>query len=385
MDHHPSRNHHVDNLRGIAISCVLLLHFALAYGVKDSPLGTLLPPWLLKSLVWNGNYGVTMFFVVSGFLITSQSLRRWGSLAAIDIRAFYVFRFARIMPMLLLALAIIVALGCLGLPYFINKDHGQAMPASFFLVAAGSVLTFWHNLLMQQVGYFNYSLNVYWSLSVEEVFYLALPLLCVCLRRVSLLTLCCALLIVVAPIYRGQHADNEIDYLYGYLACFDAIAIGCLAALIARRRPLLGRAARLLRWVGGLLLAFNYLRGFSGHEAFGFTWLALSAALFLLGAAADPTLRGGSERLSRPLRWLGRHSYEIYLFHIIVLALLRNLVPREAVGYWTRLPLFIGFLLLTVLVAGLIGRYLAEPLNRGIRNRYLNRRGPAAAASLPSR
>ncbi|MEO4007741.1 acyltransferase family protein, partial [Chromobacterium piscinae] len=156
------RNQRIDCLRGLAIGCVLLLHFMLAYGLKDSLLGSLLSASLLGALARNGNYGVTMFFVVSGFLIVSQSLRRWGSLPAIDIRAFYVQRFARIMPLLLPTLALIVALGSLGLPHFSNTDGGHHLPASYFGVAAGSVLTFWHNLLMQSVGYFNYCLNVYW-------------------------------------------------------------------------------------------------------------------------------------------------------------------------------------------------------------------------------
>ena len=369
-----SRNPRIDSLRGVAISCVLLLHFALAYGVKDSPLGDLLPPWLLKGLVWNGNYGVTMFFVVSGFLITSHSLQRWGSLGAMDIGAFYVFRFARIAPPLALALAIIVALGCLGLPHFANTDGGHHLPASYFLIAAGSVLTFWHNLLMQQVGYFNYCLNVYWSLSVEETFYLALPLLGALLRRPGWLAAACLSLLIAGPVYRGWHLDNEIDYLYGYLACFDAIAIGCLAAFAAPWLRLSAAQAGWLRLAGAAALAWIYLRGIAGHQALGFTGVALASAAFLLGAAHAPQPQGWPERLSRPLRWLGRHSYEIYLFHIIVLAGLRNLLPRAEVGYWSRLPLFFAFVAASALAAHLVARHLSEPMNLAIRQRWLRRR-----------
>ncbi len=184
VPHHPaSRNLRIDFLRGIAILGVLMLHFSLAYGLKDSPLGTLLPRWLLTGLFRNGNYGVTIFFVISGYLITSNSLQRWGQLHHIDLKSFYLLRFARIMPSLVLALAIIVTLGCLNLPFFSNSDDGHNFPASYFVIAAGSVLSFWHNVLMQSTGYFNYCLNIYWSLSVEEVFYLAMPLLCLSLRR----------------------------------------------------------------------------------------------------------------------------------------------------------------------------------------------------------
>lgn len=80
-----ARNPHIDALRGAAILCVLLLHFALAYGLKNSPLAAL-PDWLWKA-AYQGNYGVTMFFVISGYLITSTSLRRWGDLARIDLAA----------------------------------------------------------------------------------------------------------------------------------------------------------------------------------------------------------------------------------------------------------------------------------------------------------
>jgi peptidoglycan/LPS O-acetylase OafA/YrhL len=378
MTNKSSRNVHIDFLRGTAISCVLILHFSLAYGLDNSPLGTLLPTWFLDGLVENGNYGVTMFFTISGFLITSNSLARWGHLRNIDGLTFYTYRFARIMPPLVLALAIIVVLGSAGLPYFANTDGDHNLPASHFVVGAGSVLTFWHNVLMQSTGYFNYCLNIYWSLSVEEVFYLLVPLLCLSLRRTWLLALVCCLAIAVGPIYRQAHVDNEIYYMYGYLACFDAIAMGCLTALLAQRISLTRSTARAIR-VGSLIaLAIVYLRGIQGNEVVGFSIIALASAAFLFGANDASALKPLARTLFRPLRWLGRHSYEVYLFHIIVLALMRNLLSRDDVSYDTRLPLLCLFVALSVVVAALVARYVSEPANMAIRSRYFRRIGRAA-------
>jgi peptidoglycan/LPS O-acetylase OafA/YrhL len=78
------------------------------------------------------------------------------------------------------------------------------------------------------------------------------------------------------------------------------------------------------------------------------------------------------------LRWLGRHSYEVYLFHIIVLALMRNLLSRDDVSYDTRLPLLCLFVALSVVVAALVARYVSEPANMAIRSRYFRRIGRAA-------
>ncbi|WEF31724.1 acyltransferase family protein [Pseudoduganella chitinolytica] len=356
------RNPHVDLLRGAAIASVLLLHFALAFGVKESPLGTLFGPAFVNAVALNGNYGVTVFFVISGWLITTNSLARWGSLAHIDVRAFYAARARRILPPLLLALAIIVPLGCAGVPFFDNSDADPALPASFFVPAVGSVLTFWHNVLMQSTGYFNYCLNVYWSLSVEEMFYLALPLAALLLRRTWLLVLLGVALIVAGPLYRAEHADNELFYMYGYLACFDAIALGCLAALLAHRLHAPLPYARLLRWIAGAALVALYLRGIRGHEVFGFTWIAVSAAVLLVTTqrSAGPSVAAG--RVLAPLRWLGRHSYELYLFHIVVLALLRNLFDKPALSYAARLPLLALFLAASALLSWGVQRMLERPV-----------------------
>jgi peptidoglycan/LPS O-acetylase OafA/YrhL len=364
------RNDRIDILRGVAIACVLLLHFALAYGLRQGPL-SLLPKGLTRA-VFNGNYGVTMFFATSGFLITSHSLRRWGSLAGIDVPAFYVLRMSRIMPPLLLALAIIVTLGSLGLPWFSNTDNNQQLPASFFFVAAGSVLTFWHNVLMQSVGYFNYCLNIYWSLSVEEVFYLSLPLVCVGLRRNRWLLVVALLAVVVGPFYRQAHVDNEIFYMYANPACFDAIAMGCLAAWAAHHRSVGVRAATALRAVAALVLAGVYLRGIDGHEVWGFTLVALASATFLFAAAHAPAVSARLAWCTAPLRWLGRHSYELYLFHIIVLGLMRNLIAKEEMGYALHLPWLALFVLLSCLIAAAVARWVSEPASRALRQRFAN-------------
>src|SRR5580704_14726554 len=69
-----------------------------------------LPAQLVHVLVWNAQLGVQMFFVVSGFLITSITLRRWGQLSKVNLRDFYVLRFARIAPLLLLLLVVLSGL-----------------------------------------------------------------------------------------------------------------------------------------------------------------------------------------------------------------------------------------------------------------------------------
>lgn len=364
------RNPHVDALRGVAILCVLILHFTLAYGLKNSPLGTILPPWLLRA-AYQGNFGVTMFFTISGYLITGMSLRRWGALARIDMRAFYLYRFARILPALLLALAIIVTLGCLDVPFFSNSDGDVPQSAGYFVVAVASVLTFWHNVLMQSAGYFNYCLNVYWSLSVEEAFYLLMPVSCLLLRRQWLIVLLCLAAIIAGPVYRSLHTDNEIFFMYGYPACFDAIAIGCLTALLAHRGAVRLNAgqARGIRIVACCALAALYLRGIAGHEVFGFTLVALASAVFLLGSTPRAAHPQAAPRRT-PLHWFGAHSYEIYLFHIIVLGAMRNLVRGKELSYAAHLPWLMLFLASTALIAAAVARYLSDPANAAIRCRF---------------
>ena len=194
-----ARNFTIDVLRGISICLVLLLHFHLSYSLLDSPLALALPEGAIKALVRNGNYGVTMFFVISGYLITSTTMRRYGSLAWVDVPGFYAFRFARIVPCLVLALVLIVGLGLLGQPAFVNAAK-SGWPEVGVPMAVLSVLTFWHNVLMQRAWYFNYAMNIYWSLSVEEMFYLVFPLLCFGLKRPVLIVALWLSAIVLGPI-----------------------------------------------------------------------------------------------------------------------------------------------------------------------------------------
>jgi len=318
-----------------------------------------IPRAWLRALLINGNYGVTLFFVISGYLITSITLERFGSPETVRAGGFYRFRFARIFPGLLLALALIVPLGCLGLPSFRNEVEGLIWSRSAFVAVTASVLSFWHNVLMAYRGYFNYALNIYWSLSVEEVFYLGFPWVCLALRRRRWLLVLCAAAILLGPWYRSLHTDDEIRFMYAYPACFDAIAFGCAAALAARRFPLGIRTARALSLLGAGLVTVTYLRGIGGHEVWGFTQIALGAALLAWGS------RSSSSGWA-PLGWLGRHSYELYLFHIIVLGLMRDWIGRNRMPWGWKLP----WLGLSCLVAWVVARWWTEPWNRRLRGDY---------------
>lgn len=371
------RNLYIDMLRGLSILLVMLLHYTLAYRLVSSPLQEWIPAPVLRAIFYNGNYGVSMFFVISGFLITSNIIARYRSLPGIDVLHFYKLRLFRLYPLVVLALAIITALGLAGLSKFSNIAHENPLGDGFFLIADLSVLTFWHNVLMETVGYFNYAMNIYWSLSVEEVFYLLYPVaLLVLRRRWQLLCLAIACLIV-APIYREVHKDNELFFMYGNLACVDMLTYGCLAAVVSRsltwKTPLRSVVAATALIAAG----WTYMRGIHGNEALGASWLGIFTAVFLMAVSG---LQAGTlaRWLGGPLAWLGSRSYEVYLFHIVVLGVMLELVPRTAMTVEHKLPMFVLFFSVSVLLAWAMARFIGNPLNQRLRGRYARRKALTA-------
>src|SRR3984957_18396365 len=161
----------VDVLRGLAILFVVLNHVHMRLAIAGIPYAANISKPLIASLVWNGQFGVQIFFAVSGFLITSTALRRWDKLSNVSLQDFYLLRVARIVPMLLALLVVLSVLHYANLsPFVVSEKTGGIGRA---LLAA---LTLHVNVLQAQRGWLPASWGVLWSLSVEEMFYLFFPL-----------------------------------------------------------------------------------------------------------------------------------------------------------------------------------------------------------------
>src|ERR1700730_12102055 len=163
----------IDLLRGLAIFFVLVDHVHIRLALAKVPYTKFLPPQLGHFLVGNGELGVQMFFVVSGFLITSISLRRWAPLSQIKVRDFYLLRFARIAPLFFLLLAVLSGLHFAHVHNYVVTARTGGLGRA--LLAA---LTFHVNVLEARRGYLPGNWDILWSLSVEEIFYLCFPIVC---------------------------------------------------------------------------------------------------------------------------------------------------------------------------------------------------------------
>jgi peptidoglycan/LPS O-acetylase OafA/YrhL len=352
-------------MRGISIVLVLLHHFNIAYDLRDTALARVLGWEALHAVVRNGNYAVTMFFVISGFLITSNAERRWGSLSQIKTFTFYRYRAARIFPCLLLLLLIVNVLAALGIAIFGNHPEFGG-PVSFWIVDIAS-LTFWMNVLMSYSGWLNYVLCVQWSLSIEEVFYLAFPILCLLLRYETRLLLAWSLFIIVGPVWRATHQLSEYTELNAYLSCFDGIAFGCCAAVLTKKIKLPSQLTTPAQFLVAAAMSWFYLSNPIGKTAvYGVTLISLGTALMLILQTKAAYAKAG--RGLAPLRLCGRLSYELYLFHLVVLGGLRTIWLPEVTAGGAKMPLLAGYLVLSGVLALIISRYYAEPLNRRIRS-----------------
>ncbi len=357
------RDELIDVLRGLAIILVLMLHFHLSYPLVFSDS-------LALNFLMNGNYGVTIFFVISGYLISSNALKRYGDLGQINIKHFYFLRCARILSPLVLALIVISLFYALDFKSFTNSVYKEGIDNPSLGLTIFSVLTFWHNVMMDYYGYFNYAVNIYWSLSVEEFFYLIFPLSCLFLRKTKLIILMLVSIVLIAPIYRYISRKDEIIFMYSYLACFDSIAIGILVSLFKNNIKSLRQKSVYFRLLGFALMAYVYfILGIHGFETIGFSLMSLGAGLVILSSDIE---HFKSNIVTKIIAFLGSISYELYLFHIIVLGLMRNVIAPKSLSGLPTTCLLLVFLLCSTLIGYFIARFYSERINEMCR-RYLSK------------
>jgi peptidoglycan/LPS O-acetylase OafA/YrhL len=337
---------------------------------------------LIGCLVWNGQFGVQIFFAVSGFLITSTSLRRWGVLSNVSLRDFYLLRMARIAPMLLALLGVLTALHYANVsPFVVSEKSGGIGRA---LLAA---LTFHVNLLQAHRGWLPANWGVLWSLSVEESFYLFFPLLARLLGRTKVFSVVLLGFVALGPLARTIFAHgNGIWEEQSYLGGMDAIALGCLTALLVCRVRLSRTTLGVMAFAGATLIV-SILVGSRLVYAPLITRLGLDMTIIALGtcmvtiAAAQTQWKG--PHLLTPLLRLGRCSYEVYLTHMFVVFLFFAIFVKLGSPIWSVPLLFVVTVVVSAATGDLVARFFSEPVNRSLREHWNGgRREVGISASL---
>ncbi|MDR5818072.1 acyltransferase [Caballeronia sp. LZ033] len=319
----------IDSLRAVAVIAVLISHWA---------------PKIMGPVNW-GHAGVYMFFVISGFVITRGLLReRNAGQGQINVVAFYTRRALRIWPIYYLSIAFYLLI-------WPGMSGSEAL---------------WHSAFLSNLFF---SLNHgdgfpihFWSLSVEEQFYLVWPFITLLPSRI-LWKVCCAM-IVAAPVSRlffYGHIHNVEATLYSLTSNVDCLAFGALLALFEQRRQQgLAFPHVVTGCIGAVLTMCVFAGDLTGHWAYGIVlW---PTAIGCLTASLIAWMDGSPTAIAiacRPtLQYLGRISYGIYLYH---LAVGRYLFDQTVVRNMSPLAFFLIAFAITVAVASASWYLIEKP------------------------
>jgi len=366
----------LDGIRALAVAAVLLFH-------GDIP------------GVEGGFLGVSVFFTLSGFLITSLLLRQWAEHSTIGLRTFWSRRFRRLLPASWLTMGLVLAIGAVGL-----WDTEQLRALRGDVPWALAELVNWHFIASGTTYGDSFTppspLEHFWSLAIEQQFYVVLPAIVVGLlalgrrrspgRRLATLAGVLAALTVASAVANGVLSRGSIDRAYfGTDTRAAELLIGALLACATLQRlrirtDILRRLAVVAGALGLVTLAWLF------HVAdlnarwlypWGLLLTACCTAALVLGAVQS----GSLDRLlsSSPLPQIGKISYGVYLLHWPIFLVLTP--GRVGWGPW---PLLALRLAVTVPAAILMFRLFESPIRTG---RLIDRRAvryavPAAAVVL---
>jgi peptidoglycan/LPS O-acetylase OafA/YrhL len=304
----------LDGIRGAAILLVLVYHLLWSNPVTGSPILD-----FLQQIRGATYCGVNLFFALSGFLITGILLDTRD--APRYFQTFYARRSLRIFP---LYFGSLLALLLLTRPLHFAWSGWQ-----YFYLTYTANLALWRIQVPLQLGFFN--ISHFWSLQVEEQFYLLWPFVVYRVRRplaIARLSLAgCALILGVRIFLVAMRSHPGFGYAYlpyaPTFACADNLLFGCALCTLLRthwRPAILRLAPRAFAFLSAALaVTFVVNRGFNWQgklfmPTIGFTLVGLACAT-LIAMALRP--RSATQRLfaSPLLRFFGRYSYGLYVFH----------------------------------------------------------------------
>jgi peptidoglycan/LPS O-acetylase OafA/YrhL len=340
----------LDGLRALAILIVLLAHWV---------------PEVYQPVEHLGRLGVLLFFVLSGYLITGilldcRALVQSGvETPGFALKQFYIRRFLRIFPV-----------------YYAILIVGYLLGLSVIRETMAWHVTYTSNVYFAIRGAWQGAISHLWSLSVEEQFYLMWPALILFLPRRVLPTAIFGL-ILMAPIFRGIGSLTGLNPVAVWVltpGCLDTLGAGAFLAL-AEHSPnqvphwLHGKCGW-LPWIGlPLLLGMMGLSRVQGDTSLYLALSDIGAALvsvFLVAKASNgiPGIVGRTLEW-RPITYLGRISYGVYLLHPFVTKAIRRLASNLVDVHDTRyaIPLLLCYFTATIILASLSWRFLETPLN----------------------
>ncbi len=338
----------VEGLRALAVLLVVLYHAGFPH-------------------LTGGYIGVDVFFVISGFVITGLLLRERRGTGRTSIVDFYARRVRRILPAATLVIGVtviaaFVVLGVLSGSSTANDGRWAAVfLANFHFESVGT------NYLTAKLP--PSPLQNYWSLSVEEQFYVVYPtlfLFVASLRsrldlRARLAVILCAIIVASYWLSIVQTSSHPAAAYFSPLTRAWELALGALVAVGTswlRKVPV--AAASSLTWIGVTAIIYSAF-AFNSQTVYPGSLVVVpvvGAAMIIAGGAAVP--RWGAESVlgPRPVQWLGRRSYSLYLWHWPILILAAERVDKSQLTFRESLP----FLVVAVVASIVSYRYVENPL-----------------------
>lgn len=378
----------LDGIRTLAVAAVVLYH-------------------LNPNLVPGGMQGVTVFFVLSGYLITRLLLAEYEGSGRIDFKGFWQRRLRRLVPAIVTVIVVTAALCTLFNHVMLTKMRPDIIPSALF------VNNWWQ--IFNQQSYFNAigdpsPLTHFWSLAIEMQFYLVWPVALMFAlragqsrRRIGMATLALAAVsaIEMAVLYHPGADPSRIYYgtdtrafsllLGAWLALAGNIglpqvlrdAMHTTSAIITQQdadrqgvdqRHLKQSGASPLDLLGvlglaGLLLLMAFTNGYSAFPYYGGILIASLFTLMLIAACVQPHSRLGRLFALKPLVWLGQRSYGIYLWHYPLLLLMNPASDVTAKPWWVyalQVCIVIG-------VSELSYRFIETPFRHGAAKRLASK------------
>lgn len=319
----------IQGLRAVAVLAVIIYH-------------------LNHALLSGGFLGVDLFFVISGFLITRKLMREADETGTIDALKFWGDRAKRLLPnALLVLLAVLVATAILLPPYRFTSVSADVVRAAIFLSN--------YNFAAQATDYFHFNdvpspILHFWSLSIEEQYYFALPILLLALSwifskqrtRAICIFLVLTLIVSLAINLIESHSSPQAAFFHTQTRIWQLSLGGLLGINFERVANVPSVARSFLAYIGALVLVtcavvYNNDIGYPGYWAIIPT---LASALILAGT---PSTKHLAKWLSiKPMTAIGDRSYSLYLWHWPVLALAAEAWPDSVVAGAVAIPVFVG-------------------------------------------